>query len=192
MFAWNSTQVSFLTHPWHFISHQNKTSLTNTSLTRISLSELEDSGVYLFIYFFDMVLLTFCEYALTHSSASFHRDWKVFSGIVLILLSISNLKKAELLSETMQRAAKCCWKTGINGYISFTLVSLNHVLKVCMTLLRPPYSLNFVWILSSSSAHFTAKPHGSSPLSPMLSFYLWSLKMPHMHSFETSLDCTSV
>lgn len=96
----------------HISSEQN---LSNTSLTRISLSELEDSGVYLFIYF-DMVLLTFCEYVLTHSSASFHRDWKVFSGIVLILLSISNLKKAELLSETMQRAAKCCWKTGINGY----------------------------------------------------------------------------
>lgn len=51
----------------------------------------------------------------THSSASFHRDWKVFSGSLLILLSISNLKRTELLSDNMCKAAlqfplfDLCW-----------------------------------------------------------------------------------
>lgn len=41
---------------------------------------------------------------VTHSSASFHREWKVFSGTLLILLSISNLNGQ---SRTIQPPVFC-------------------------------------------------------------------------------------
>jgi len=107
--------------------------------SRLSQSQLDPSMIswYKVKYFCEKIDKDTNKLAITYSSASFHRDWKVFSGTVLILLSISNLNRIDLLLEAMLHDKKCCFSPPWGEYLlwldeskSNTDLMLQHLIKL--------------------------------------------------------------
>lgn len=71
--------------------------------------------------------------AATHSSASFHREWKVFSGTLPMRLAISNLKRTELLTSCLKCFNPLSWIPA--GFVVINLIVLQSEKMVISALL---------------------------------------------------------